>query len=125
MKKTIATILLSCTAITGCGTFYRPSATAWVDCKAEQCNTMWARAQTWLVTNGGYRIQTVNDNIILTYGPHEYSDRTAFTLTKDRKLDGSGHRITITGRTDSTIYGSVYDPSIETNRLYHELMQIK
>lgn len=123
MKKalSIAGMLL----LTGCGSFYKPVATAGVPCKGEQCNRVWTRAQTWIATNSAYRIQLVNDTIIQTYGPHEYSSSVAWTITKQERPTEGDSLIVLQGICNGTIYGCVFDPSVETNRLYYELQSIK
>lgn len=59
-------------------------------CKnAVQCDTWWKLAQVWVTQNSGYRIQTVTDSIIVTFGPIHSEMELAFTVTKSPRSDGS------------------------------------
>lgn len=115
---------LAIAALNGCAAFYQPSAIASIDCTGQRCDQMWARAQTWLVTNGRYRIQTMNDNVIQTFGPHEgVYDAVAYTLTREKGASGSTV-IRIIGTCKGTVYGCVFDPAPHTNLLYQELSKL-
>ena len=52
-------------------------------CEGEkQCKVMWDRAMYFINTNAAFKIQTVNDNMILTYNPKRYSTELAFRVIK-------------------------------------------
>jgi uncharacterized protein YceK len=125
MIKTQAVVALAASVLlSGCGTFYKPTAIATVPCEGQQCNDMWAKAQTWLVTHGRYRIQTVNDHVIQTFGPHEnVYDGVAFTLTREKAPDGKTV-IQIIGNCAPTVYGCVFSPAPFTNELFEELKKL-
>lgn len=107
--------------LSGCGTFYKPTAQAGVDCEGARCDRIWQRAQTWLALRSQYRIQIANDAVIQTYGPHEHiHDAVAYTVTKLPQANGKT-LISIHGQCYPTIYGCVYDPAPLTNQLYDEL----
>ena len=54
-----------------------------------QCDLYWSRAQAWVANNGGYRIQTVSDSIISTYGPSGGRVELASQVTREANADGS------------------------------------
>lgn len=110
--------------LSGCAAFYQPNAVASIECTGQRCDQMWARAQTWLVTNGRYRIQTMNDNVIQTFGPHDgVYDAVAYTLTREKAANGASV-IRIIGACKGTVYGCVFDPAPYTNLLYQELSKL-
>jgi hypothetical protein len=112
--------LAAAALVAGC-TAYQPTATAWVRCDGKQCDELWGRAQTWLATNGRYRIQIANDHVIQTYGPHEgVVDAVAYTVTKEKQADGTS-KIFIRGHCFQTAYGCMYDPAPYTNALHSAL----
>lgn len=125
MARTNTITIITAILFTGCASFYQPTATARLVCEGPRCDQIWQRAQTWLVTNGRYRIQIVNDNIIQTYGPHEniYND-VAYTLTRTKRADGTT-LIEIHGTCHSGTFGCIFDPAPPTNKLYYELAAIK
>ena len=47
-----------------------------------QCDAYWQRAQAWVANNSGYRLQTVTDVVIETYGPVSTQTGLAFRITK-------------------------------------------
>jgi len=47
-----------------------------------QCDLYWQRAQAWVANNSEYRLQTVTDTIIETYGPLAARSGLAFRITK-------------------------------------------
>lgn len=109
-------------ALAGCaGMFFKPTATARINCAGDQCTDLFQRAQVWIAKNSSYRIQIMNDSIIQTYGPEEYSDAVAFTVTKEKTANGG--QIVITGACYGTVYGCSFDPSIQTNQLFFALNQ--
>lgn len=67
--------------------------------KAE-CDIYWQRAQVWVGNNSGYRIQTVTDSIIQTYGPMGQKVELAFNVSKNPGNDGSA-RIMIAAACDN------------------------
>lgn len=54
-----------------------------------QCDLYWSRAQAWVANNGGYRIQTVSDSVISTYGPFGGKVDLASQVTREAAADGS------------------------------------
>jgi hypothetical protein len=48
----------------------------------DQCDVYWQRAQAWVANNSAYRLQTVTDTIIETYGPVAAQTGLAFRITK-------------------------------------------
>lgn len=56
------------------------------------CNTMWQRAQLWVVNNAAYRIQTANDVVIQTYNPSKSSVKSGMTITRE-PIGGEKSRI--------------------------------
>ena len=121
MRRTLAMTLLAL-SVSACASFYQPSATAWVKCEDKaHCDTLWDRAQTWIATNGAYRLQTITQSVIQTYGPHDnVYGRVAYTITKEGRPDGNTY-IVIRGSCAPTLYGCVFDPSEDTNRLHSAL----
>jgi hypothetical protein len=47
-----------------------------------QCDVYWQRAQAWVANNSLYRLQTVTDTVIETYGPEAARTGLAFRITK-------------------------------------------
>ena len=47
-----------------------------------QCEVYWQRAQAWVANNSEYRLQTVTDTIVETYGPLAGRTGLAFRITK-------------------------------------------
>src|SRR5881409_229222 len=47
-----------------------------------QCDLYWQRAQGWVANNSGYRLQTITDVVIETYGPLSTQTGLAFRITK-------------------------------------------
>lgn len=122
--KITAIACLTATVLAGCGTFYKPTAIAGVECEGAKCDLMWQRAQTWLATNGRYRIQIANESVIQTYGPHDgVYDAVAFTVTKEKRPNGQT-LIAIRGSCYPTVYGCVFDPAPLTNELYNEMKKL-
>lgn len=105
----------------GCGSFYQPNATAYVNCKGAQCNELWSKAQSWIALNGDYKIQNSSDSFLQTHGPYEYnSSAMALTITKSVDQNGDG-KIFIRASCAPTVYGCAYDPSIAANKLFYHL----
>lgn len=50
---------------------------------AQQCADMWKRAQFWVATNAGYKIQVATDTVIETFNAADYSTRWAVRMTKE------------------------------------------
>lgn len=48
--------------------------------KAE-CDTMWQQSQVWIAQHSAWKLQTVTDTIIQTYGPGDSTD-VAYTITR-------------------------------------------
>jgi hypothetical protein len=55
-----------------------------------QCDIYWQRAQAWIGSNSFYKIQTVSDAIIQTFGPRPSGVDLAYTITRVPNRDGSG-----------------------------------
>jgi hypothetical protein len=108
-------------SLAGCATF-PPTATTWVSCEAQRCDVLWSRAQVWIATHSGYRIQIANENIIQTYGPLEGRGDVAYSVTKERQPDGK-FKLYVRGHCYPTVYGCMADPAPPTNALYYELMK--
>jgi hypothetical protein len=47
-----------------------------------QCDVYWQRAQAWVANNSRYRLQTITDTVIETYGPLATQTGLAFRITK-------------------------------------------
>ena len=47
-----------------------------------QCDVYWQRAQAWVANNSEYRLQTVTDTILETFGPLAGRTGLAFRITK-------------------------------------------
>jgi hypothetical protein len=47
-----------------------------------QCDVYWQRAQAWVANNSEYRLATVTDTILETYGPLAARTGLAFRITK-------------------------------------------
>ncbi len=91
--------------IAGCATEYRnpyldgsysysagntTASTLPVKCKDKpDCDSKWSRAQIWISNNSAWKIQTMSDSIIQTYGP-DNSTRAGFIATRRINPDGSG-----------------------------------
>jgi hypothetical protein len=57
----------------------------------QQCDYYWQRAQLWIAQNAPFKIQTMSDVMIQTYGPIDTDQRMAYLVTKDTRQDGSAH----------------------------------
>lgn len=57
-----------------------------------QCDAYWKRAQAWVANNSEYRMQTVTDAVIETYGPTPPRTGLAFRVTRVPD-DADGARI--------------------------------
>lgn len=55
----------------------------------QQCDLYWQRAQAYVNQHSNYRVQSVTDNILTTYGPTGTSTDLAYRLTKVPNADGS------------------------------------
>lgn len=82
-------------ALAGCATTPADPTTMYIAqkpliCKDKaQCDIFWQRAQAWVGNNSGYKIQTVSDSIIQTYGPLNAKVELAHLVTKVPNNDGS------------------------------------
>ena len=47
-----------------------------------QCDVFWQRAQAWVANNSEYRLETVTDTVLETYGPLAGRTGLAFRITK-------------------------------------------
>jgi hypothetical protein len=54
-----------------------------------ECNTYWQRAQVWVSMHSGYKIQTVSDAVIQTYGPFGHKVELAYSVSRLPRGDGS------------------------------------
>ncbi len=85
----LALALVGCVSVTTNRTIVDEATTPLVCANAAQCDTYWKRAQAWVATNSTYwKIQTVSDAIIQTYGPST-SVFLAYTVTREQHQDGS------------------------------------
>lgn len=58
----------------------------------DQCNDWWRRAQYFVSTHAGMKIQTSNDMLIETFNAPTYSQRWAFSIRRE-PLNGGKDRI--------------------------------
>jgi len=58
-----------------------------------QCDVYWQRAQAWVANNSEYRLQTVTDTVIETYGPVATRRGWAYRITKVPDDNKEGARI--------------------------------
>ncbi len=57
---------------------------------AEQCTAAWRAGQVWVATHSGYKVQTVSDSILQTYGPPgAISSTYAYELLRMPQGDGT------------------------------------
>ena len=120
-KTSIFLLFITVLLLQGCGTFYQPNATAYINCKGAQCNELWSKAQSWIALNGDYKIQSSSDSFLQTHGPFEGNAAAmGYTITKATDASGEG-RIYIRANCAAVVYGCVYDPSIAANRLFNHL----
>ena len=83
-------LLAAFAVLTGCTQMPTPAELAANPTTAEpvlcvdkaQCDLYWRRAQAWVANNSEYRLQTVTDTIIETYGPIAPRRGLAFRITK-------------------------------------------
>lgn len=75
---------------------------------AAQCAAYWQRAQVWIIKNSSYRIQTVSEAVIVTFGPFGGTTDLAFNVTRSPGQDGSA-TIDIDARCDN-IFGCFPNP---------------
>ena len=83
-------LCIAATLLSGCGQMpasservANPAAAETLLCTNKtQCDLYWQRAQAWVANNSEYRLQTVTDTIIETYGPLAARSGLAFRITK-------------------------------------------
>jgi hypothetical protein len=83
-------LLVALAVLTGCTQMPAPAELAANPTTAEpvlcvdkvQCDLYWRRAQAWVANNSEYRLQTVTDTVIETYGPIAPRRGLAFRITK-------------------------------------------
>lgn len=73
-----------------------------------QCDTYWQRAQVWVSTHSGYKVQTATDAIIQTYGPFGAKVELAHQVLRLPNENGSA-RIIIKSNCDN-IFGCHPEP---------------
>ncbi|MHB0992682.1 MAG: hypothetical protein ACYC0M_15595 [Burkholderiales bacterium] len=92
MKKTV--LLMMLVALSGCAD---QSISPELDSAAHdpltcanksQCDIYWSRVQIWVSQNSFFRIQTVTDTILNTYGPDQYN-HIAYQINRIPNEDGS------------------------------------
>lgn len=55
-----------------------------LDCEgADECAFIWRRAQAWVASNAGYKVQTATDTLIQTYGGGSYETRWSFKVVRE------------------------------------------
>ncbi|WP_447577341.1 hypothetical protein [Achromobacter kerstersii] len=85
--KTSIIVLATAAALAGCAhqvdSSVRTRAEAPLVCAEPQCGRYWDAAQTWLVQNSSYKLQTVTTSVIQTYGPTPNSPLLAYTIIKE------------------------------------------
>ena len=75
--------LSSCTQVPSSELATTPESSVPVLCTSKtQCDAFWQRAQAWVANNSGYRMQTITDIVIETYGPLSSQTGLAFRITK-------------------------------------------
>lgn len=55
---------------------------------AEECSLYWRRAQVWVTRHSAYKLQSVTDTVITTYGPTRYSVERAYRVTRVPGAEG-------------------------------------
>lgn len=60
---------------------------------SSDCADKWALAQQWIADNSHWRIQTITDSLITTYGPEDGNSLPAYTV-KRIPIDGKSYQIT-------------------------------
>ena len=83
-------LLVALAVLTGCTQMPTPAELAANPATADpvlcidkvQCDLYWQRAQAWVANNSEYRLQTVTDTVIETYGPVAPRRGLAFRITK-------------------------------------------
>lgn len=88
-------LLAMCVLVAGCasgfGSVYPPPPEQSIACNSRAaCDTAWQRAQAWLATRAAYRLAVATPAVLQTFGPETYSQRPAFTVTREQGADGSG-----------------------------------
>jgi len=81
--------LYACTTTTPMGAELSEELAKPLSCSGDECKAMWDRAIYFVNTNSAYKIQTVNDNMIETYNPSQYSPKLAFRIIKQPLGDGA------------------------------------
>lgn len=75
-------------------------------CKSQaQCNEAWRRAQVYVATHAGYKIQTATDSIIQTFGPADSSPSIAFQVT--RQPIGGGREQIVASASCDNLFGCI------------------
>ncbi len=89
MFKKAITVIAASVGMAGCATNQVDPATQakaneplLCDGKA-QCDRYWQAAQVWVVGNSGYKVQTVTDSVIQTYGPMGHDTTLAFVVLRE------------------------------------------
>jgi len=83
-------LYIAATLLSGCGQMPAPGDPAANPASVEpllcaskaQCDVYWQRAQAWVANNSAYRLQTVTDTVVETYGPLAARTGLAFRITK-------------------------------------------
>lgn len=73
----------------------------------EECSLYWRRAQVWIARNSDYRIQSVTDTVITTYGPAPNATERAYQVIRAPGGDGR-EEITIGSRC-ANLFGCTTD----------------
>lgn len=115
MKSAVS---LLCVVLAGCATVPDPMSTTErheahspIACTSKaQCDVMWQRAQVYVANHAGFKMQTVSDSIISTFGPANISGLTtklAWTVTRLPTMSGGA---SITARADCANLWCYPDP---------------
>ena len=77
-------LCIAAALLSGCSQMPAPSEAAEpVLCTSKaQCDVYWQRAQAWVANNSEYRLETVTDTVLETYGPLAGRTGLAFRITK-------------------------------------------
>jgi hypothetical protein len=70
-----------------------------------ECNDAWRRAQVYVASHSGYKIQTATDSIIQTFGPADSSPDIAFQVT--RQPMGGGREQIVASAICDNIFGCI------------------
>ena len=86
---------------------------------SDPCTDEWQRAQFWIGTYSGLKIQTATDVMIQTFNPSDNSTQRGFTVTRE-PVGGGEYVIRLGQYCDNLLgCGSAKDPEVEQAFLYY------